>query len=106
MRKVTFICFVVLGALIGLRSAVNDDWSTRTVMALVGVLFGAAIGGAVSSISRQRSAKLSIDPSIPGMGTSTADIAANYWRDKGLPPLVKPPAAQPDKHMFEPERLV
>jgi hypothetical protein len=36
---------------------------------------------------------------------STADIAANYWRDRGHPPLMKPPSPPPDQHIHDPDRL-
>ena len=45
MRKLIFIIFVVLGAVVGLISAAMDDWATRAVMMGVGALFGAAVGG-------------------------------------------------------------
>jgi len=43
MRKLIFIGIVAVGALVGLLSAVHDDWATRLVMAAVGSLFGSAI---------------------------------------------------------------
>lgn len=103
MRKLIFIGIVAVGALVGLLSAVHEDWATRLVMAAVGSLFGSAIGGALAFAGRHRATRLQIDESIPGMGSSTADIAANYWRDKGSPPFMKAPSALPDKHMFDPD---
>ena len=50
MRKLIFIVFIALGALIGLIAAANTDWGTRLVMMGVGALFGAPIGGALASI--------------------------------------------------------
>jgi hypothetical protein len=105
MRRLIFFGFVVVGALVGLLSASNDDWATRVVMAVVGSLFGAGIGGALARVGRQRSSRLQVDGSIPGMGSTTADIAANYWRDRGSPPFMRPPSALPDKHMFDPDKL-
>ena len=104
-RKLTFIGIIAVGAMAGLLSTAHDDWATRLVMAAVGSLFGLAIGGALTSVGRRRASRPQIDESIPGMGSSTADIAANYWRDKGSPPFMKAPSALPDKHMFDPDRL-
>lgn len=105
MRKLTFIGIIAVGAMAGLLSAAHDDWATRLVMAAVGSLFGLAIGGALTSVGMRKAARLQVDGSIPGMGTSTADIAANYWRDKGSLPFMKVPSALPDKHMFDPDKL-
>ena len=106
MRKLIFIGFIVLGALIGLISAGNSDLGTRLVMMVVGALFGAPIGGALASIGRRGRQPLEWDENpLPGMGTTPKDLAANYWRDKGHPPFMKPSEAEPDKHMFDPDRL-
>ncbi|MEF8716995.1 MAG: hypothetical protein V5B35_06500 [Candidatus Accumulibacter necessarius] len=105
MRKLIFMVFIALGALIGLISATNSDWGTRLVMMGVGALFGAPIGGALASIGRKgRPLEWEENP-LPGMGTTPKDLAANYWRDKGHPPFMKPSEAEPDKHMFDPDRL-
>ena len=105
MRKLIFMVFIALGALIGLISATNSDWGTRLVMMGVGALFGAPIGGALASIGRKgRPLEWDENP-LPGMGTTPKDLAANYWRDKGHPPFMKPSEAEPDKHMFDPDRL-
>lgn len=106
MRKLIFIGFTVLGALIGLISAAKSGWETRLVMMGVGALFGAPIGGVLASIGRKRPLPLEWDENpLPGMGTTPRDLAANYWRDKGHPPFMKPPDVVPDNHMFDPDRL-
>lgn len=106
MRKLILIGFIVLGALVGLVSAAKNDWGTRLVMMGVGALFGAPIGGALASIGRKGRQPLEWDENpLPGMGTTVKDLAANYWRDKGHPPFMKPSEAEPDKHMFDPDRL-
>jgi hypothetical protein len=48
MRKPIFFGVVVIGALVGLFSATNDDWATRAVMAFVGVLFAAPIAAVLT----------------------------------------------------------
>lgn len=105
MRSLIFFGVIVVGALVGLLSAINDDWATRVVMASLGSLFGSAIGGALAFVGGPKTSRLQVDGSIPGMGSSTADIAVNYWRDKGSPPFMKPPSALTDKHGFDPDKL-
>ena len=91
MRKPIFFGFIALGGLVGLFSAAMDGWGTRVVMIGIGMLFGTAIGGALTGIGgRARTSKQNVDP-IPGMGMTSEDLAANYWRDKGHPPFMKPP---------------
>jgi hypothetical protein len=104
MRKLIFVAFIFVGTSVGLLAAAQDDWTTRIVMAAIGALFGAAVGGAVAFAGRRAASQLPRDEPMPGMGMSTADLAANYWRDKGHPPFMKPPAV-PDKQMFDPDRL-
>lgn len=104
MRRFIFIAFIAAGGLVGWISAVQDDWAVGVVMSGVGALFGAAIGGALALGGRRRPNKLRLATPIPGMGISTADIAANHWRDKGRPPFTRPPV-YPDKHAFDPDKL-
>lgn len=93
MRKLIFIGIVAVCALVGFLSAAHDDWVTRTVLGAVGMLFGAAIGGALTRIGRPKKALSWQSDPIPGMGVTSADLAANFWRDKGHPPFMKPPEA-------------
>lgn len=94
MRKLVFFCAVAIGALVGLLSASGDDLATGSVLVAVGSLFGAAIGGAATRLGRsKKSLQWHSDP-IPGMGVTSEDLAANFWRDKGHPPFMKPPEAE------------
>ena len=106
MRKLIFIGFIVLGALIGLVTVVRSDWETRLVMMAVGALVGTAIGG---GLTRMRSRPLPRESSWldqpHGHGTPEDELVRNYWRDRGHAPFMKPPEAVPDKHMFDPDRL-
>lgn len=111
MRKAIFLFFLLLGIGAGYLSARNDDWGLRIGMMAVGALFGGAIGGGFSQIGkrqpklrRQWRTEDEIEP-IPGMGTSSRDLAANFWRDKGQPPSTRLPDAEPDKHMFDPDKI-
>lgn len=96
MRKLAFLGFIALGALIGLLSAAKDDWATRAVMMGIGALFGAPIGAALANTGKKRPPMKWEKDEIPGMGVTSEDLAANYWRDKGHPPLIKPPEVEPD----------
>lgn len=110
MRKAIFLFFLLLGIGLGLLSARNDDWGLRLVMMAVGALFGGAIGGGLSQIGKKHPGRRlllteeEIEP-IPGGGSSGRDLAANYWRDKGAPPFTRMPDVEPDKHMFDPDKI-
>ncbi|MBS0217521.1 MAG: hypothetical protein JSR63_04990 [Proteobacteria bacterium] len=109
MRKAVFIFFLSLGIAAGALATRGDDWGLRAVMMVVGALFGAAIGGGLASIGkRQRRLGLrtesEIDP-IPGLGTSSRDLAANYWRDEGHPPFMKPPRPEYGNRMLDADKL-
>jgi hypothetical protein len=93
MRRLIFIGIIAVGALVGLLAAAKDDWATRTVLGAVGALFGAAIGGALTRSGWSREALPWQSDPIPGMGVTSEDLAANFWRDKGHPPFMKPPDA-------------
>jgi hypothetical protein len=81
LRKTIFLAFVGAGVLVGVVAAIHGDWGLRIVMAGLGALVGAAVGGAAIKLGRRATERRV----IPGMGTTTADIAANFWRDKGRP---------------------
>ncbi|PND33880.1 hypothetical protein C1I89_06375 [Achromobacter pulmonis] len=109
MRKAIFLFFLLLGISIGLLSAWTDGWGLRIVMMAVGALFGGAIGGGLSQIGKRQPARRrllteeEIEP-IPGGGSSGRDLAANYWRDEGHPPFMKPPRTEHGNHMFDPDK--
>lgn len=106
MRKLILIGFIVFGALAGLLSVSKEDWPTQVVMMAVGVLFALPIGVVLARIGKKEVRPLDWDENpLPGSGTSSKDLVANYWRDKGHPPFMKPSEAEPDKHMFDPDRL-
>ncbi len=109
MRKAVFLFILLLGVGAGYLVARDGDWGLRIVMMAVGALFGGAIGGGLSRIGRrQRRLPLRTEEEmepIPGMGSSGRDLAANYWRDKGHPPHTRMPDAEPDRHMFDPDKI-
>ncbi len=82
MRKLIFVGIVTTGALVGGLTAVDGGWGLRAVMALFGAIVGAAIGGAILKVGLHPLKKRE----IPGIGTTSEDLSANYWRDRGNPP--------------------
>ena len=106
MRKLIFIIFVVLGAVVGLISAAMDDWATRAVMMGVGALFGAAVGGGLTRMGSRAVHRESTG--LDGahvQGAPEDELVRNYWRDRGHAPFMKPSDAPPDKHMFDADKL-
>lgn len=104
MRKLIFISFIVLGAAVGLFSSLHDDLSVKIVMMTIGALVGTVFGGTLASIGRQTRARGRIEPEDAIDDTPLDELERNYWRDKGHPPFMKPPNAEPDRHMFDPDR--
>lgn len=106
MRAVIFLGFVAVGAAVGLISTLPDDWGLRVVMAAIGAIAGAAIGGAASRIfagSRKTSEVES--ETAPGPGGTGDDLVENYWRDKGRPQLTSALEPEHGRHQFDPDRL-
>ncbi len=111
MRKATFLFFLLLGVGAGYLSARNDDWGLRIGMMAVGAMFGGAIGGGLSQIGRrQRRLPLQteeeLEPIPGGLGTSSRDVAANYWRDEGHMPFMKPPRPEHGNHMLDADKNI
>jgi len=105
VRKLIFIGIVVAGAIVGLLSAIHDDLATRGVMAMVGALFGAAIGGAVTRLGRPRTPEDRPRDPIPALGMTSDDLVANYWRDKGRPQLTSGLEPEHGRNQFDPDKL-
>jgi hypothetical protein len=82
MKGLVLLLFVALGAGVGCLAA-GDDVPLRVVMGGFGALIGVAIGGAAAGFGRGRQIE---KREIPGLGMTSVDIAANYWRDRGRPP--------------------
>jgi hypothetical protein len=81
VRKAIFIGFIVLGAAMGLFSAMNESVGVQIVMAAVGAVAGVAIGGALSRVGRRRRA-MDVSPMADSLET-TEDRVSNYWLDHG-----------------------
>lgn len=82
LRKAIFLVFVGVGVLVGLAAGLHGDRGLQIVMAGLGALVGAALGGAAVGLGRRGTTRRE----IPGLGTTSSDMAANFWRDRGRPP--------------------
>jgi hypothetical protein len=91
VRLALFFAIVVAVAIAGFVTGIGEDTATRLVLAGIGSLIGAAIGGAVLKLGGTKGPNTSTGSPIPGAGVTSEDLAANYWRDKGHPPYMKPP---------------
>lgn len=107
MRRTIFIIFVLLGAAVGMLATLNDGWGLKGVMIAIGAVAGAVFGGVLTKIGTRsvtRDPSLALDAAY-GQGTASEDRDRNYWRDKGHPPFMRPSNSEPDRHMFDPDRL-
>ena len=105
MRKAIFTFFTVIGAAVGVFSALDGDWGLRVVMMTLGAVVGIVIGGGLARMGRKAKLTWKDENVIPGLGTTTEDLAANYWRDKGHPPFMKPPKGEHGRRLFDPQNL-
>ncbi|HCF9151639.1 TPA: hypothetical protein NI628_006935 [Pseudomonas aeruginosa] len=95
LRLALFLAIVAAGAIAGFATGSGEDSATRLVLAGVGALIGAAIAGAVLKLGGIKGSNTYTGGAIPGSGVTSEDLAANYWRDKGHPPFMKPPEGDP-----------
>lgn len=91
LRLALFLAIVAAGAVAGFATGSGEDSATRLVLAGIGSLIGAATGGAVLKLGGTKGPNTGTGGAIPGSGVTSEDLAANYWRDKGHPPFMKPP---------------
>ncbi|MGQ0597203.1 hypothetical protein [Aquabacterium sp.] len=111
MQRAIFIGFLILGVIAGLLSAWYDRWGMKLAMIAIGALVGSAIGGGLANLVQRKKVLTDVDDFTGDrtlhnpLGTSSDDLSANYWRDKGLPPFVRGQDAGPDKHMFDPDKI-
>lgn len=73
-------------------------------MILIGALVGVAAGGAIAPIARKSRALKFSDDALAGLGVTPEDLARNYWRDKGRPPLTSLLEPELGYHQFDPDK--
>lgn len=111
MRKLIFLLCLAAGIGLGWLSARHDETGLQIGMMIVGALFGGAIGGGLSQIGarnphrRRLPTEEELNP-IPGMGMSGRDMAANFWRDEGHPPFMKPPRPEHGIRMLDADKNI
>lgn len=91
VRSLVFAVIVFLGGCVGWSVAATEDTATRLILTVMGCLAGAAMGGALVRLGKRHARRLGLDGPVPGNGTTPEDLSANFWRDKGHPPFMKPP---------------
>ncbi|WP_420475248.1 hypothetical protein [Noviherbaspirillum sp. ST9] len=105
MKKLPILVGTMAGALIGLFTSIPDDVGLKIVMISIGALAGVAVGGAIAGIGQKGIALKSDDDALAGLGVTPEDLARNYWRDKGRPPLTSPLEPEHGHHQFDPDKL-
>lgn len=105
MKKLPLFIGIVVGALIGLFTSISEGLGLKIVMMSIGALVGVAIGGAIAQIGKTGRVLKSNDDALAGFGVTPEDIAQNYWRDKGRPPLTSSLTPEHGHHQFDPDKL-
>lgn len=105
MRLIMFAAVVAFGATIGAIAAAGDDTSTKVAMAFVGSLFALPVAALLTRRRKGSSVQSNDEPIDTLDSTSPRSLSANYWRDRGYPPFMKPSDGDPDRHLFDPDRL-
>ena len=84
MRKAIFIGFTMLGAALGLFSAMTESIGVQIVMSSVGAVAGAAIGGGLASIGRRlQRGRIQNDEEPTSLERAHEEQVKNYWLDRG-----------------------
>jgi hypothetical protein len=98
MRKLIFTGFVAAGSMMGFILAMDASWAPRLVVVFFGATSGAALGGFLVGLGKKGRRRTCGDEVLRGLGTTSDDLAENYWRDEGHPQFMKPPS--PDDKQF------
>lgn len=105
MKKLPILVGIAVGALVGLFAAIPDSLAVKFGMMLIGALVGVAIGGGIAQFGRNGRVFRSSDDILAGLGVTSEDLARNYWRDKGRPPLTSAVELEHGHHQFDPDRF-
>lgn len=111
MRKAVFLLVILLGIGVGFLAAFDEGWGVRIVLMIIGAAVGAVFGAAVSQIGRRIRRDLTpilseeeLRPIPGGLGLKGRDVLANYWRDEGHLPHMKPPKPELGDRMFDADK--
>lgn len=83
MRKTLFVMFILLGLVVGVFVALSESVGLKIVLGGIGVVAGAAIGGALSGIGRRRSRPHAQLNEADGLTAVQDAQVRNYWLDRG-----------------------
>lgn len=105
MKKLPLWVGMAVGSLIGLFTSILDSLGVKIGMMLIGALVGVAVGGAIAQFGKKGRTQKSDDDALAGLGVTPEDLARNYWRDKGRPPLTSSLEPEHGHHQFDPDKL-
>ncbi len=83
MRKSVLVFFILLGSAVGVLLALSESVGLKIVLGGIGVVAGAAIGGALSGIGRRRSRPHAQLNEADGLTAVQDAQVRNYWLDRG-----------------------
>lgn len=102
MRKTVFIFFILLGSATGVLTALGEGPGLKIILGFIGAGAGAAIGGALAGIGRQRHRPMTDFDDKDGFTAIQDEQARNYWLDQGRltasPGLPHPDDNDPHSH--------
>lgn len=102
MRRVVLMFFVVGGAAAGVLAALDQPASVKLVLGIIGVVAGAAIGGAIVGIGRRSPTPPEFDHRAYDPIQTQGEPEHNYWLDRGRltasPDLPNPNDSDPHSH--------
>lgn len=111
MRKAIFLLVLSLGIGVGFLAAFNEGWGVRVVLMVIGAAVAAVFGAALSQIGRAMRrdpnpvlSEEELRPIPGGLGLKGRDVLANYWRDEGHLPHMKPPKPEHGDRMFDADK--
>lgn len=105
MKKTPIFVGMTLGAIAGLFTSLPNGLGLKIVMMSIGVVAGAAIGGALSRPGKMNTMATREADDSYGLGASAEDRMRNFWRDKGkVVPFSGPPDPEGTSHDFDRER--
>lgn len=105
MKKLPTFVGLAIGALVGLFASLPDRLAVKIGMMLIGGLVGVVIGGVIAQTGKKGRLLKFDNDGFGGLGATPGDIARNYWRDKGRPPMTSPLEPERGSHQFDSDKL-